>query len=712
MQPRRGARGGGKAANPNAWLGSAWGGAMGRFGAGAGGAKPAVIRVGTTFQADVPPWRGPAALDGSEAADVGRNAPPASEAHSPRVLAPLADAERPKKSARVEARSEQIRKNAEHTATHVSSRTPAVTKPRESEPDRAARLGGIRVWPPEGSLAFGRATRASAKRPPFSALAADATAATENIARPAGFTSRASGSQTSPSRVATASEDRQRSSLGGPHSSPRTSRASHASGPANPSVKAAAVARAAAAAARAVAASREPRAATLASVAGRSPKKADASEPDTRLSGKRGTQPATADLAPRTADVHALMTSETPLPAAAASPPLVPAPARSARPSPAEVAIARAHLDARLRASRSSPALMGLSRMGVASLETRGWTAPSAAAFELALREKKFSVFAVSRLGTGRKKPLDPPRRERAVKVGESDVVVTTGTHKEATVSLTAVGHVTNDAAVEPPSEASVEPPSGEAPDPRLAGKSFACMVEYYYNVLLTRPDAEDDDDDRSACDEDEFAAAPELERGGAKRRGARAPAANASTGGVPRSASERELARLGVGERLPKKKKVVRPALTPAEASARVAELLRFTRRASVSAVAACAELSAELSAEKVEKARSIPRHGDEKPRASRGADPSAAAAAAAGEAATPVSVAAGAPRAPAADLKAMAKMTRRWREAWFGSENGNAVGSSDLSGLRKGLSALKGRTRKRAANDVAAGFSTDEDA
>ena len=101
MQPRRGARGGGKAANPNAWLGSAWGGAMGRFSAGAGGAKPAVIRVGTTFQADVPPWRGPAALDGSEAADVGRNAPPASEAHSPRVLAPLADAERPKKSARV-----------------------------------------------------------------------------------------------------------------------------------------------------------------------------------------------------------------------------------------------------------------------------------------------------------------------------------------------------------------------------------------------------------------------------------------------------------------------------------------------------------------------------------------------------------------------------------------------------------------------------------
>ena len=624
----------------------------------------------------MPPWRGPAALDGSEAADLGRNAPPASEGPSPRGLATLADAERPKKSARVEARSEQIRKSAEHTAINVSSRTPAVTKPRESEPDRAARLGGIRVWPPEGSLAFGRATRASAKRPPFSALAADATVATEKIARPAGTS--ANGSQTSPSRVATASDSR-RNALVSP-ASPRV-RASHASGSANPSVKAAAAARAAAAAApRAVAASREPRAVTLASVAGRSPKKADASEPDTRLSAKRETQPATADLAPRTADVLARPETRFRRRRRAPSSP----PARSARPSPAEVAIARAHLDARLRASRSSPALMGLSRMGVASLETRGWTAPSAAAFELALREKKFSVFAVSRLGTGRKKPLDPPRREPVEPVEP-------------------VSHVTNDAAVEPPFEASVEPPSGESPDPRLAGKSFACMVEYYYNVLLTRPDAEDDDDDRSACDEEEFAAAPELERGGAKRRGARSTsAANASTGGVPRSASERELARLGVGERAPKKKKVVRPALTPAEASARVAELLRFTRHASVSAVAACAELSAAA-----EKARSIPRHGR-----SQDTDPADPAAAAAGEAATPVSVAGGAPRAPAPDLKAMAKMTRRWREAWFGSGDDSAGGPSDLSGLRKGLSALKGRTRKRAADDVAAGFSTDEDA
>ena len=117
---------------------------------------------------------------------------------------------------------------------------------------------------------------------------------------------------------------------------------------------------------------------------------------------------------------------------------------------------------------------------------------------------------------------------------------------------------------------------------------------------------------------------------------------------------------------------------------------------------VAASAELSAAA-----EKARSIPRHGR-----SQDSDPADPAAAAAGEAATPVSVAGGAPRAPAPDLKAMAKMTRRWREAWFGSGDDSAGGPSDLSGLRKGLSALKGRTRKRAANDVAAGFSTDEDA
>jgi hypothetical protein len=67
-----------------------------------------------------------------------------------------------------------------------------------------------------------------------------------------------------------------------------------------------------------------------------------------------------------------------------------------------------------------------------------------------------------------------------------------------------------------------------------------------------------------------------------------------------------------------------------------------------------------------------------------------------------------------PPLDLKSMAKMTRRWREAWPRSAFDSSAGADDSSlfGLRKELSALKGRTRKRAANDVAAGFSSDEDA
>ena len=649
MQPRRGARGfgGGKSANPNAWLGSAWGGAMGRFGAGSGGAKPAVIRVGQTFQADVPPWRGPAALDGSDAetketssaARPARGAPPASGP---------ADAslnERPKKSARVEARSEQ--KNAAENSAQRGP--PPVAKPRESEPDRAARLGGIRVWPPEGSLRC-RATRASAKSP--------------TRARPA----ETAPATSSASRVATASDSPAFRVPSARLPAPEAVRAK-----ADPSVKAAAAARAAAAAARAVAASREPRLfGSLAAVAKRSPKKADVSPAD--VSEAERARRATADLV-TLEDAGAPATSETlPPPPASAGPTLVPAPPPSARPSPAEVEIARAHLDGRLRASRSSPALMGLSRMGVASAETCGWTAPSAAAFELALKEKKFSVFAVSRLGAGRgKAPRDPPKTSPAA-VSPIDGA-SPGRGADDLPRDTSADREKLDGDV----------PDGEAPDPRLAGKSFACMVEYYYNVFLTRPDADDDDDDRSACDEDEFAAAPSLARGGSKRRGAKAPAvASASAGvGVPRSASERELARLGVGEtknKAKKKKKLKNPALTSAEASARVGELLGFIRHAAVDFRAAAAVAS-----------RAQTRARDESDAAAAGAD---------GETATP----------PARmDLKAMAKMTRRWREAWPGV--GDAA-VDHLRGSRNSLNALKGRTRNRPAADVAAGFSSDEDA
>ena len=231
-------------------------------------------------------------------------------------------------------------------------------------------------------------------------------------------------------------------------------------------------------------------------------------------------------------------------------------------------------------------------------------------------------------------------------------------------------------------------------------------MVEYYYNVFLTRPDADDDDDDRSACDEDEFAYAPTLDRGGNKRRGAKK-----EQSGVPRNASERELARLGVVEKKPKKKKTIKHSVSPEQASAYVAELLRFTKRAAVDAGAAVDEVSAAVLAAKnsAEKGRR---------RASRGADPEPRAAAEtenendvqklATELETPVS------NPPPLDLKSMAKMTRRWREAWPRSAFDSSAGADDSSlfGLRKELSALKGRTRKRAANDVAAGFSSDEDA
>ena len=43
-----------------------------------------------------------------------------------------------------------------------------------------------------------------------------------------------------------------------------------------------------------------------------------------------------------------------------------------------------------------------------------------------------------------------------------------------------------------------------EGPDPRLEGRSLLDMVDYYYNVWLTRPGSVDDDGDRSECEEDD----------------------------------------------------------------------------------------------------------------------------------------------------------------------------------------------------------------
>ena len=53
---------------------------------------------------------------------------------------------------------------------------------------------------------------------------------------------------------------------------------------------------------------------------------------------------------------------------------------------------------------------MGVSSAGPSSAESRGWTSERALAFEEHLRAHKFNIFAISRMGTGRKKPSDPPR--------------------------------------------------------------------------------------------------------------------------------------------------------------------------------------------------------------------------------------------------------------------------------------------------------------
>ena len=78
-------------------------------------------------------------------------------------------------------------------------------------------------------------------------------------------------------------------------------------------------------------------------------------------------------------------------------------PPKPKRPTPEEIAAKRSRLDARLRARRSSPTLMGLEQMGIGSAEARGWTSVQATAFEEQMVAHKYNLFAVSRMG--RKKP-------------------------------------------------------------------------------------------------------------------------------------------------------------------------------------------------------------------------------------------------------------------------------------------------------------------
>ena len=417
MQPRRGARtvGGTRfhGAGGASWMG------VSRFGAGgAVGAKPCVIRVGPNFQATVPAWRGAIALDGDGDTLQVLDAPQSTVASNRDENDETSGA---KKSARVEARR-QNENDLAYTALRVKPQFAHRAPPKESEPARASRLGGIKVWPPEAQ----RPTRA--KELPFSAQLVLGSVTTE-----AGSFPVAKRNILVPSHVL-------------------------AHIPPNPSVKAAAASRAAAAMARAMAASREPKSEP------KFPRKETKSNSSVDVPPGAIIAGPVAPTVTRPVDpaVSALMSTET-MPRAKAT---AVAPVReklivvpASRPSPDDVAIARAHLDGRLRASRSSPALIGLTGSGIGCFESSGWTHESASAFEEQLKLNKFSVFAISRLGTGRKKPADPPREKKETPKDDKTAKETAGDDDD------------NDKNVE-----------DTAPDHRLAGKSHHNMIEYYYN--------------------------------------------------------------------------------------------------------------------------------------------------------------------------------------------------------------------------------------
>ena len=565
MQPRRGARVG-RAATGGApsWLQSNW--SLGRFAGGPGGGQvrpPSVIRVGQAFQAVVPPWRGPVSLDGAEAETTQHRTPASGAKTRDASPAPPSGA---KKSARVEARAER---EAEAEREALERRERALTArgrtPAESEPERAARLGGFKVFPPEGGAASTRVhtgagaaskKRADAEQPG----AADRRTTNEGLgfsAANARILKRPRTGAEPPSNEAGSPEGGKggrggkeggkdsspnaNASLGAssgvvPPRSPSTVDDAYAAAlaliPVNPSVRAAAQARLKAAARRAMEASK--RAAGGAFEDSRAFEDSLAKPPSGEDSdAKEGKNPEKAREEPAAPDANGAPSNdgangrtagaESDAPDSDAAPP---ASVAAARPSAAAVASARAALEASLRAARSSPAVMGLASMGRASAEARGWTAASSAAFERRLKAHKFNVFAISRLGTGRKKPLDPPKDSGPGAANDADAT---------------------DAGAEGPGGIAVAPL--EASDPALSGRTMLDMVDYYYNAWLTRADAEDDDGDRSDRGEEEAEVALARPSANAAKEKPRANAAKEKPpASLPpaRSASERELARLG----------------------------------------------------------------------------------------------------------------------------------------------------------------------
>ena len=177
---------------------------------------------------------------------------------------------------------------------------------------------------------------------------------------------------------------------------------------------------------------------------------------------------------------------------------------------------------------------MGLERMGVSAAETGGWSTEQSAAFEEHLHAYKFNLFAVSRAGARTKankfqKPTTTPSTAPAPPLA----VVDEAPVADRSVDPESASHWTAGASSALPTQSAsvavvVEYKSsdsgsgadvsgsgededrdlhlqGGTADPRLAGKSLHSMVDYYYNVWLTRPETNDDNDDRSDCgDNDE----------------------------------------------------------------------------------------------------------------------------------------------------------------------------------------------------------------
>ena len=151
--------------------------------------KPSVIRVGQQFQAEVPAWHGPVPLDGSapmmpEEIDLTGDvlALPEKEVAVYGVPAPRSkrvDARREKEEAERlrQASEERARRERARRATEQSRRM-------ETEPERAERLGGFRVWPPEGVFVRTRGYDASSGLSASGASGAGLSASAGSVGTP------------------------------------------------------------------------------------------------------------------------------------------------------------------------------------------------------------------------------------------------------------------------------------------------------------------------------------------------------------------------------------------------------------------------------------------------------------------------------------------------------------------------------------------------